>query len=68
MARLACKTMSFEEAKNSLLAMTDYVDKISSKNGVVSVKTEQMEGGTFTFYNEENVCTRCQILYNQDHG
>ena len=30
MARLACKTMTFEEAKNSLLAMTDDVEKISS--------------------------------------
>ena len=69
MARLACKTMTFEEAKNSLLAMTDDVDKISSKNGVVSVKREQMDGDTFTFYNEENVCTRCQSSFNlEDQG
>ena len=47
-----------------LLAMTDDVDKISSKNGVVSVKREQMDGDTFTFYNEENVCTRCQSSVN----
>ena len=69
MARLACETMTFEEAKNSLLVMTDDVDKISSKNGVVSVKREQMDGDTFTFYNEENVCTRCQSSVNlEDQG
>ena len=69
MAMLACKTMTFEEAKNSLLAMTDDVDKISSKNGVVSVKREHMDGDTFTFYNEENVCTRCQSSFNlEDQG
>ena len=69
MARLACKTMTFEEARNSLLAITDDVDKISSKNGVVSVKREQMDGDTFTFYNEENVCTRCQSSFNlEDQG
>ena len=60
---------TFEEAKNSLLAMTDDEDKISSKNGVVSVKREQMDGDTFTFYNEENVCTRCQSSFNlEDQG
>ena len=69
MARLACKTMTFEEAKNSFLAMTDDVDKISSKNGVVSIKREQMDGDTFTFYNEENVCTICQSSFNlEDQG
>ena len=41
--------MSFGEATNLLLAMTDDEDKISSKSGVVSMKIEQMEGRTVAF-------------------
>ena len=49
MTRIACKTMSFGEATNLLLAMTDDEDKIRSKSGVVSMKIEQMEGSIVAF-------------------
>ena len=58
--------MSFEEARNSLFVMTDDMVKISSKNHIVSLKRE-MEGDTFSFFNEKNVCTTCNDNSQKKH-